>query len=75
MSIKIPFLWGKLRNLAITFKRVVFMYCKITIFPKDTTSLPSREEWELMHLKAERKAKEMLAKYEKKCIAKKVCVK
>lgn len=28
-----------------------------------------------MHLKAERKAKEMLAKYEKKCIAKKVCVK
>ncbi|CAH3175326.1 unnamed protein product [Porites lobata] len=37
-----------------------------------TTSLPSREEWELMHLKAERKAKEMLAKYEKKCIAKKL---
>lgn len=30
-------------------------------------SIPSREEWERMLLKAEKKAKELLAKYEKKC--------
>lgn len=30
-------------------------------------SIPPREEWERMLQKADEKAKEMLAKYEKKC--------
>ena len=33
----------------------------------DCMSIPSREEWGQMIQKAERNAKEMLAKYEKKC--------
>ena len=38
----------------------------------DCMSIPSREEWERMLEKAEKKAKELLAKYEKKCTERQV---
>ncbi|XP_068676739.1 universal stress protein YxiE-like [Montipora capricornis] len=52
--------------------QVVFLHVyEAPITPPPTfahcTSLPSKEEWELMLQKAETKAKKMLAKFEKKC--------
>jgi len=52
--------------------QVVFLHVyEAAITPPPTfancMSIPSREEWERMLQKAERKATEMLAKYEKKC--------
>ena len=43
-------------------------FCQFNDFISDCLSLPTKKEWELKLHKAETKAKEMLAKFEKKCI-------
>lgn len=43
-------------------------FCQFIDFISDSLSLPTKKEWELKLHKAETKAKEMLAKFEKKCI-------